>query len=572
MKRLSAVIALQLLYIQVALGQVDNASPVQFHGSNTLFGQYATRQGDNSEIPPSLFWNELKMTLSIYDIPVSSTFFITSEQRDFRQSINSFRIYFDAKAMAVNKARTLAMNKAKGLADENLPMVMRFMGIFNTLEFGRCRPNYTDITLRGIGLAGVNVEISPGLFYAAFSTGKVKRPIEPSNNAKPTYQREIIFGKIGIGKKNTTHFYLTYLKAADDPNSLSSMPVPDTFFVKPQENHVVGTEVMLSFAKQKFTIEGEAAASLLTRDIRSPGMEEYLQEVPGWIMNFLNPNISSSLDYAYDVKSNLTLKSTKISVGFRNIGAGYTTFGNPYLVNDKRTYQGKIDQDFAKKKISVSAFYRFSQDNLVNWKTTRTKTISYGITALVRLNKVPYFQFSYLPNYQSADRDAIKMDNIVLVITASTGYNYRIGTAMANSAFNFFYQDIETNLDTLASTCKNQTYTFNQDLALEIPLSFNAGISYSATEYSGYDKDIITYLFSATHSAFEKKWQNRLGVKWSNQVYEQNKVGLFWNSKIRLWENGDLDVRVEENIFNDNVLANNSFEEFVAQLTLGVRW
>jgi hypothetical protein len=191
---------------------------------------------------------------------------------------------------------------------------------------------------------------------------------------------------------------------------------------------------------------------------------------------------------------------------------------------------------------------------------------------MFRFNKIPYFQISYLPNFQSVDRDSVKMDNNVLVITAATGYNYRIGALNANSSFNFFYQDIETTIDSLASTCSNQTYTFNQDISLQIPLSFNAGISYSATEYSGYDKDIMTCLFSVTHSAFEKKWQNRLGVKWSNQIYEQNKVGLFWNSKVKLWENGDLDARIEENIFNDNVLANNSFEEFIAQLTLVVRW
>jgi tetratricopeptide (TPR) repeat protein len=94
---------ISLLYPKVVLGQDDKPSPVQFHGSNTLTGQYSDRQGVNQEIPPSLFRNDLQITLTVYEIPVSSSFFITSEDRDYRQSINNFKIFFDYKQLKEKK-------------------------------------------------------------------------------------------------------------------------------------------------------------------------------------------------------------------------------------------------------------------------------------------------------------------------------------------------------------------------------------------------------------------------------------------------------------------------------------
>ena len=146
----------------------NETSPIQFHGSNKLFGQYANRQGTNSQIPASFWRNDLNMTLTVYGIPISSSFFITSEQSDLRQSINNFRIYFDLKALVKNKAKAFAKNKAKGLLNGKAPGFMRFLSNFKTFEVGKCRPNYSDLTLKGISVSGVNIELTPGKFYDVF--------------------------------------------------------------------------------------------------------------------------------------------------------------------------------------------------------------------------------------------------------------------------------------------------------------------------------------------------------------------------------------------------------------------
>lgn len=550
----------------------NETSPVQFHGSNKLFGQYASRQGTNSQIPASFWRNDLNMTLTVYGIPISSSFFITSEQSDLRQSINNFRIYFDLKAIAINKAKTFAKNKAKGLLNEKTPGFMRFLSNFSTFEVGKCRPNYSDLTLKGISVSGVNIEFTPGKFYAAFSTGKVKRPVKPSGTIKPTYKQKLLFGKIGVGKKRETHLYLTFMQVENELNSLPASPEMDTLNVKPQSNFVFGTEGKLLLFKKKFTIEGEATASLHTRDTRSPALIEEDTEVPSWLTNFLKPNASSSIDYAYKVKSTLKLKTTKLSGGVKMIGAGYTTLGNPNLVNDRLTYDGRITQTFVKKKISFSVYFRQHKDNLTDWKKTTTTTTAYGITAGFRFKKIPYLQISYMPNFQKTDSDSLNMENSVNVFSAITGYNYPIGNLKSSSSFNFFYQNTETLMDTITKLSKTRTYTLNEVLTFKIPLSIAAAASFSKSEFSDKKRDILSLTLSGTHRAFKKKWKNTVGVKYSNQVDEQKKVRLFCGSRIKLWKSGDLDIRLEENIFRDKTQVINNYDEFVFKVTLLSKW
>ena len=560
------------LLFPLSLLAQDSITSIKFSGSNRIYGQYANRQGTNSQIPASFWRNDLNMTLTVYGIPISSSFFITSEQSDYRQSINNFRIYFDLKAMAKNKAKAFAKNKAKGLANEKAPWAMRFLSNFSTLEIGKCRPNYSNLTLKGISVSGVNIEFTPGKFYAAFSTGKVKRPIKSSGIIKPTYKQKLLFGKIGVGKKRETHLYLTFMQVEDELNSLPASPEIDTLNIKPQSNFVLGTEGKLSLFKKKFTIEGEAAVSLHTRDTRSPALLEEDTEVPSWLSGFFKPNASSSIDYAYKVKSTLKLKTTKLSGGVKMTGAGFTTLGNPNLVNDRLAYDGRITQTFAKKKISFSVYFRQYKDNLIDWKESTTTTTAYGITAGLRFKKIPYLQISYTPNFQKTDSDSLKMENSVNVFSAVTGYNYPIGNLKSSSSFNYFYQNTETLMDTITNLSKTQTYTLNEVITFKIPLSIAAAVSYSKSEFSSNKRDIITSTLSGTHRAFKKKWKNTLGVKYSNQIDEQKKVRLFCNSRIKLWKGGDLDIRLEETIFRDKTQLINNYDEFVLKASLSMRW
>jgi hypothetical protein len=166
----------------------------------------------------------------------------------------------------------------------------------------------------------------------------------------------------------------------------------------------------------------------------------------------------------------------------------------------------------------------------------------------------------------------LNLKNSVKIISASTGYNYPIGKLKSNTSFSFFYQNTETIMDTITNLSKTQTYTLNEVLTFKIPLSIAAAASFSKSEFSGKKRDILSFTLSGTHSAFEKKWKNTLGVRYSNRIDEQKKFRIFYSSRMKLWKGGDLDIRIEENIFRDKTQVENNFDEFIARAALLIKW
>jgi cell division protein FtsB len=687
LKLLILVILSMKLLLKVTLGQ-NNPSPIQFHGTINAFGQYSNRQGSGSEIPASYFRDDMQATLTIYDIPISSSCFITTEQRGFRQAIDNFRIYLDVAALkrkglekgkaVVNNSALAKLQKTKddlaksmGLLNSNLldqdalaeqaqseyqkaktqfadsaseeslelmqkaksnmkaarakaaeaktmveetkakvaeaeevynkakqlyesrdalpgkaeEMVKgkamskgaRFFSLFSTLEFGKCRPNYSELTLKGISVSGVNIEFTPGIFYAAFSAGKVLRPVKPNSTTLPTYKRNILFAKIGVGRKNESHFYLSYMKAEDKPASLpAELGVDtrgiDTLGIHPKSNHIAAAELKIYLFKKKFSIEGEAAVSLLTHDQES--LQMLTNGVPGWVMNYFKPNVSSTVDYAYNAKAILDLATTKITGGIRMVGPGFKSLGNPNLVSDKLTYDGKIDQTFSRNRINISAFAKKSHDNMINWKIATTNTFSYGLSGGMRFDKAPYVQLSYSPIFQSTDFDTMKIENSIRILSAATGYIFSIGSVSTNTSFNLFYQRTKMLFDTSNSFNANVSYTLTEVITFKIPLSLSGSICYNRLEMPNFGQNIFIYNISGTFRLFKNRTNNSVGFTYYNQGGEQNKLGFFMASRIQLWNMGDMEIRIDKNSYKDKVstTANYNFNEFIAQATLTVKW
>ena len=83
---------------------------------------------------------------------------------------------------------------------------------------------------------------------------------------------------------------------------------------------------------------------------------------------------------------------------------------------------------------------------------------------------------------------------------------------------------------------------------------------------------ILTLAFSALADEKEYPSYYKVATRYSNQKEEQKKIGIFWNSKVKLWKSGDLDIRVEENIFQDKVHSANNYDEFIARAILLIKW
>ncbi len=698
-KNLLLIVLIQALVSAAAYGQ-EKTSPVQFNGSNIFTGRYSSRQGTWTELPESYFWNELQMTMTAYDIPVSASFFYTSMDDPFRQQINNFRVYFDSRKLLQNKGLTgdivssaaltnlknaekvivnlenaekllntnllekgneiellqkaqsaaekeledairdqnnekIASARAKSeylqekinnaqtayenlksklavsneqieaykqkleKANERLEQIKsldldkasvrrmaekeakksvmqgftRFMSNFRTLEIGRCRPYYSELTLRGIPLTGVNIEFTPGIFYSAFTSGRTLRAIDGDSLKRPVYEQNILHGKIGIGKKQGTHFYITYLRAEDDFNSLPPPPEVDTIhYLRARANDVVGAEVRLALFKKKLIIDGEGAASLITNDINAKAFEVEENILPQWAIEYFQPNFSSSADYAYTLNATLRLNTTNITGGWKWIGSQFKTLGNPYLINDRSTWQGRINQTFAKRQVNIALFVRHHNDNLIKWKKNSSTVLSYGVNAAFRFRKMPYFIFAYAPNFQETGQDFMKINNAVTMVTATAGHNYKIKNSRANTSLSVFHNQSKTVLEADTNWVQNTTCTFNNMINFGASFNLTLSASYSQMDYLSEIREVIMLNLSGTINSMKGKWQNTLGANYYSQQEQEQKMGFFWSTRVLLMKGSDLGLRIENNIFQSSMNLNEDFNQVVAQLSVRVSW
>ena len=152
-----------------------------------------------SEITKNVLTAELNPSMIIYELPFTANFLISSQQGTERQSINSASFNIDFKSFK-ERMKTRLEDKVSELATGWEKVLMSI----NTLGIGTNYPSYTDYTLKGVPVTGINVEIYPSLFYAAFAASRNQRGID-----NIAFQCSLYAGRLGIGKKEGTHFFFT---------------------------------------------------------------------------------------------------------------------------------------------------------------------------------------------------------------------------------------------------------------------------------------------------------------------------------------------------------------------------
>ena len=307
--------------------------PFQFLGSYSADYQYSNLKGIGSQIPKNYLNLKFNPTIIIYGIPLSTSFYYSTQQQKGRQNINSLALLLDpnqfrrmgeeaAKELRKELERELtekrrkleekkeelspeeieelteeinkALSEIESLREKPQQVLRGFQGFFssfNTFGIGVNYPKYTNYTIDGAKVTGLDFEYNPGWFYLAF-TGWKNLDAIPSSS----FSRNLFAGRIGGGAKNDTHLYLTMMKAWDDPNSLSANNIPAT--LTPKENIIIGTDALLNLFDNLFVLGGEVAASMLTRDVNSP--ELVSDDIPEFLKKLANPRMSSQADYSYE--------------------------------------------------------------------------------------------------------------------------------------------------------------------------------------------------------------------------------------------------------------------------------
>ncbi len=484
------------------------AGPVQFSGSAALSSDVSAIsgvKGDTLRRSQSDVMLTLNPTLSLFGFPLGLDLLVSTQESNLRQALNKFRMYFAPDQLA-----------------RSLLQMPAFIFAIKGVEIGTCQPSYSTLTLSGVPVTGAAVELNPWYVYLAGTGGRAQRGVEASDSSQPAFSRMLYAAKVGGGKKEGTHFYLTMLTARDDPNSIARPVLVDSFgdsteIITPNENYLIGAEFHLNLAGGAFRLLSEVSAIEFTRDRRLPMLDvDAAKQVPNWARSTvkkLNPNLSSSFDLAYAVKPVFSLFETNVGAELRMVGPGYRSLGAPSLRNDNLSYGLTVERGFLDRRVSLSASVRREHDNLVvardsagepiRLKALTTFYTAYDFTVGLNFDRVPSLVMSISPQTEHND----SLDVRSSIVSFSTGYSFQTGQVVHSPGLSLALQNYGVRPG--EGGYRSWDLGLSHDLSFSSPLALGFGCGLSRTTYQDTTPTDGTFYVEASpgYTMFER-WNN----------------------------------------------------------------
>ena len=359
----------------------------------------------------------------------------------------------------------------------------------------------------------------------------------------------------------------------DDENSISVDTANLT--LTPKENWLVGMDGKLNLLKDKLSLEAEGVLSMLTRDVRDPDIIS--EAIPGWVKSMFKPKGSSSADYMYRFKGSFSNEksNTAVSAEMKMIGPGFTTLGNPSLRNDKLGFEGKIDQKFMDRKITLGLSFRNYRDNLIQTKTATTSSTSILMKLGLKFNNLPTLNITIMPNFQSNDKqitttDSSKMDNKTWLYNVVSSYSARLRNFTLQTTALISYNTNTTLFGTYDYWTKTSSLTEN--IIFKFPLSVAASIGMvQILERDLIYTRIITFDLAPNYTIMDM-WNIGGGLNVAVDRDKNKKINVSLNSNILLWKFLNLDLRAEYNVYTDWLNNINNYKESIFMTTLSAGW
>ncbi len=534
-----------------------SASPIAFSGSTSIDAELDSIQGASQGRPSTTLSLSLNPTLSIYGMPISFNFYLSSQESNLRQELNKYRIFLEPKKLLRDMV--------------NLP---GFAFSISAIELGTTSPSYSSLTLSGVSVTGGAIELNPWLFYLAATGGQSQRSVVGTESTDAAYSRMLVAGRFGFGKKEKSHLIFTVLHAQDDPNSIPAYTIPfdpdttDTLaadsveVVTPEENYCAGAEAKLTFFNDHVTLEAEISGSEFTRDVRTEEMN--LIGIPSGLVNLIHPRLSSSFDYAWTVKPTFDILGTKLYGTIKMIGPGFVSLGVPSMRNDNFAYEAGIEKGFFNNALSLAGSYTSERDNLINWKNYTTTYTAYNLNLGLNFTPFPSLQVGYSPYVQQSGDVNTRGD----LINANSGYSFITWGLTHTLNFSVSYQ--LSREQSSAETSSSISYLPAYNLSFSFP--FSCGVSFELDQSrSATDTDEnLSFDVNGSYTFFNK-WINTLGLKRSTATNQNQSTGIYCNSSVPLWIIGNLNLSLERNSYHDPDPTQN-YNELRLRASLAKSW
>ncbi|MCO6473981.1 MAG: hypothetical protein J5I57_09650 [Melioribacteraceae bacterium] len=427
------------------------------------------------------------------------------------------------------------------------------------LKFGDNFPRYQELLLDGKRLRGVTGGVKIDFFNVQASYGQINRSVEgrllSTFSATQAFEDSLIlypnvikidettYGNVNYGtygrnlfalstfaEGSNYKFGISYLHSKDNDESIE-------YGGKPEENAVFGTELKLSFDRQRIVFENEAAFSIYNRDIRTGSLTEedirnlfgdgsllgtnpddlirlkdYLEGIItiNQYLGPINPEEFSSLAYESALRLNYFNNNFKVAYLYR--GNDYTSFGNNYLRKDIQGFNINDRVRLLDNKAFFSVGYERLTDNLQNTKqaTTTFNTFNTSVSIYPRAD-FPNITLGYTryDNNNDLPSDSIyAVNNGTNSFLASLSYDLNTGivhNARLSVSTSSREDETFTNSDAKITT---GVLTFNSNWSDEFTSLFSA--VYSSSEIAGFKYSYTTITAGGNIKLLENKLNLRL--------------------------------------------------------------
>lgn len=322
------------------LTNIKDNKPITLHGGLNTSGTYYLTNDDAAQRDPFMWIVNGNFNLRIYDvINVPFSFILSKENKKFNQpSYQQFGISPTYKSL--------------------------------TVHAGYRNLNFSKYTLSGITFLGGGFEFSPEkslfkikAFYGRFARAQQFLPdnmFDPQTVfVMPKYERWGYGTMLTVGKKNHL-FDLIVFKSSDEETSVS---IPDSLAVYPEENFVIGVNSRNRIVKNLF-LDVNYSLSALSTDVRQ---DEIHQETYSYSNNLgflFTPRSSSQFNSVFDAAVNFKPGKVNLGLKYLRIDPEYKSLGTSFINNDVQEFTGNIATNFNKNRISVAANVGLQNNNL----------------------------------------------------------------------------------------------------------------------------------------------------------------------------------------------------------------
>jgi hypothetical protein len=366
---------------------------------------------------------------------------------------------------------------------------------FKQLQLGVSVPEYSEFSMSGVTLNGLNAEYEFDKASVIFAGGKVHTNSFFYNPTLSSEDHSRLYAG-GYRKKISPQAkYAVYLTHADFPTGDTATQA----HMFDKNNALVGRFEYL-FA-EKITSEFEGALSFVK--FRDQGFAEQFSVVPSplsWLNDAIQQKDDLQNNSFTDLAAKISLKAklfgdkTSIHLITQYVGTGFYSPGNPYLINDRFSNEAGIEQGLLKNRIQLLAAIILNQDNLSHTKATTTAFYNTRLSLILSFPKLPVLSLLYQPNVIVNNYDQIQVNSL----SVTSSYRYRIKKLPCSATFGMM--DMKTvsavsetkpfkfryvsamhsvNMNGIDwQTGYNQSVNLNDSLALQYH-SFSSGIGFT---------------------------------------------------------------------------------------------